>query len=91
MYGDVQAITEMVKYNKVDVKRLEELYLRLLPYMKAHPHVGAIAGKDKNNSCPKCGSKDLVGKMVKYTAAGTKRIQKQCKNCHSYSTFPESK
>lgn len=87
--GDVAAIVEMTKYNKVDVTRLEELYLRLLPYMKSHPHVGAIGGDNKNESCPKCGSLDLSFHKPRFTATGIKRIQKQCKSCHSYSTFTE--
>lgn len=89
MQGDVAAITEMVKYNKVDVKRLEDLYLRLLPYMKSHPHVGAIGGQDRNDSCPSCGSVELTRQRIKFTASGLKRIQKQCKGCHAYSTFAE--
>ncbi len=85
--GDKAAVKEMVAYNKQDVKVLEDVYLKLLPYMKNHPHVGAIDGNDKNNSCPKCGSEELVDNKIRYSAAGVKRTQKQCKTCHSYSTF----
>lgn len=86
--GDEDAIREMVKYDKGDVKILEMLYLRLLPYMKSHPHVGAIGGKDKNLSCPHCGSTDMISKRTRCTASGHYRLQKQCSSCHSYSTFP---
>jgi hypothetical protein len=85
--GDKSAVKEMVTYNKQDVKVLEDVYLKLLPYMKSHPHVGAIDGNDKNYSCPKCGSEDLVNPKIRYSAAGIKRIQKQCKNCHGYTTY----
>lgn len=84
MQGDKTALAEMVKYNKVDVIRLEELYLRLLPYMESHPHVGAIAGADKSTSCRNCGSDDLHFIGYKYTASGIKREQKHCNSCHSY-------
>jgi len=85
--GERAAVKEMVEYNKQDVRVLEEVYLKLLPYMKSHPHVGALDGNDKNHSCPKCGSEDLVNRKIRYSAAGVKRVQEQCKKCHSYSTF----
>ncbi len=85
--GEKAAVKEMVDYNKQDVKVLEDVYLKLLPYMKSHPHIGAIDGNDKNHSCPKCGSEEFSDSKIRYSAAGVKRVQKQCKNCHSYSTF----
>lgn len=84
MQGDIEAIKEMVKYNKVDVKRLEELYLRFLPYMKTHPHVGVMKNRDKLNSCTKCGSLDTYFVGHRYTATGIKKSQKHCNNCQSY-------
>ncbi len=84
MEGDKDAIVEMVKYNKVDVVRLEELYLRLLPYMATHPHVGAMVGEDKSNTCRNCGSDDLHFIGYRYTGSGIKREQKHCNNCNSY-------
>jgi ribosomal protein S27AE/DNA polymerase elongation subunit (family B) len=86
---DKQAIAEMVNYCKGDVTLLEEVYLKLLPYMKSHPAVGALGGQDKNNSCPKCGSTTFITRHTKhvFTATGIPRIQRQCKNCNSYTTF----
>lgn len=85
--GDPSAVKEMVAYNKVDVKVLEDVYLKLRPYMKGHPHIGAMSGDDKNHSCPKCGSDDLSTSKTRYTAAGIKKSQMQCNTCHSYSTY----
>jgi hypothetical protein len=87
LQGDVIAIKELAKYNKVDVKRLEELYLRIKPYIKSHPHLGAIAGEDRDCTCPYCGSNNMRHAGFRYTAAGIKKSQKQCNECHSYSTF----
>lgn len=84
--GDKQAVKDMVTYCKQDVQKLEDVYLKIRPYIK-HPHVGPLYGEDKQYSCPKCGSTDLNGAKIRYSAAGVKKIQKQCNNCHSYSTF----
>ncbi len=89
MNGDAKSMREMVKYNKVDVVRLEGVYNKLLPYMKAHPHIGAMSGQDKNHSCNKCGSTSFTPGQNKerFTAAGGKKLQRQCSKCYSYSTF----
>ena len=86
MDGDEKAVEKMVKYCKQDVKLLEEVYLRLRPYMKSHPHIGALSGKIRENSCPHCGYDKLTISKYRYTAAGLPRVQKICKNCNAYST-----
>jgi len=85
--GERKAVKEMTEYCKGDVQLLEDLYLKIRPYMRSHPHVGALDGNDKNHSCPKCGSEDMTQSKVRYTAAGVKKIQRQCKSCHGYATF----
>ncbi len=82
--GSKKALADMVTYNKEDVRCLEKVYLWLLPYMKSHPHVGALKGKDKFTSCPKCGSEEIKKNGTKYTRAGLIRQECQCKKCHSY-------
>lgn len=84
--GEAKAIKEMTNYCKNDVVILEELYTRIAPYAVGHPHLGAIAGKDRKESCPNCGGSDLVNSKTRYSAAGVERVQKQCKSCHAYST-----
>lgn len=84
--GDPDAIDEMLKYCKGDVKLLEKIYLRLLPHMTSHPHMGAMAGKERSDSCPHCGSNHLEKVRTRYTAAGVKKQQYQCRDCNSYST-----
>jgi hypothetical protein len=90
MRGDKKAIKEMVSYNKIDVVRNEEVYDIIKPYLKTHPHIGAMHGRDRNHSCPKCGGTtfDSSRNRLRYTASGIAKQQVQCKSCHSYSTFP---
>lgn len=85
MNGNKKALKEMVIYNKVDVDVLEKVYLKLRPYMKAHPHVGVLKGEDRNCSCNKCGSKNIKKNGLRFTAAGIKKQEIKCKKCHGYS------
>lgn len=91
MNADKKAVKEMVEYNKIDVVRNEQVYNVIKPYLKSHPHTGAMMGLDRNCSCPKCGSLDFVKgtTKIRYTAAGIGRVQKQCVECHSYTTFKQ--
>lgn len=47
-----KAWAEMKAYNIDDVRVLEWVYLKLRPWMKNHPNVAWLAGK---NGCPTCG------------------------------------
>jgi DNA polymerase elongation subunit (family B) len=91
MNGNKKALKDMVEYCKVDVVRLEQVYMKLRPYMRSHPHVGAIYGEDRNYSCPKCGSELLTTSKTRYSALGVEKVQKQCTSCHAYSTHPVTK
>jgi DNA polymerase elongation subunit (family B) len=89
MNGDEKALKLMLSYNVKDVELLERVYHRTKKYYKTSPHLGALMGKDKNHSCPKCGSThfDPSHNKIRYTASGNKKIQRQCSKCHSYHTF----
>lgn len=82
--GDKKALKKMVVYCKVDVERLEGIYNILRPYMKAHPHIGVLSGKDRLCSCNKCGSVKLKKNGIRVTAAGLKKQEIQCMACGSY-------
>lgn len=84
--GDKQAVKDMTEYCKGDVKLLEDVYLRIRPYLKNSPHLGVLHGESKY-SCPKCGCGEMEGSKIRYSAAGVKKIQKQCSQCFAYSTF----
>ncbi|MBU6390911.1 MAG: ribonuclease H-like domain-containing protein [Planctomycetota bacterium] len=85
MKGSKAALATTVAYCKEDVNCLERVYNYLLPYMNSHPHVGVISGQVRDESCPKCGSKNLKFNGVRVSAAGIKKQEVQCGNCHSYS------
>lgn len=88
LLGDKVALREMVNYCKKDVTKLVEVYKILRPYFKTHPHLGVLQGKDRHESCSKCGSENLAGiSKTRVTAAGLVKVQKQCNKCHSYTTF----
>lgn len=53
--GDEEALTYMQEYNDQDVILLEEVYLKLRPYMRSHPNV-AIYIEDSIPRCSHCGS-----------------------------------
>lgn len=57
--GDVIAIDEMCTYNKQDVVLLEEVYLKLRPWTKAHPNVAMYIDSTKT-MCSHCGSEDVT-------------------------------
>lgn len=86
--GDYSAIDEMVKYNKVDVIILEELYEKIRPYIKNHPHIGALKGESRTCSCKACGSTNLKKNGTRITAAGLYRQEWQCTNCGAYASYP---
>lgn len=57
--GNEESLQEMETYNKQDVRILEELYLRIRPWIRSHPNVGLYIGSDVT-VCPVCGSEDIT-------------------------------
>jgi hypothetical protein len=56
--GDQVALAKMEQYNRQDVIVLEEVYLRLRPWVKGHINLGLYGLSDKM-ICPNCGSTHL--------------------------------
>ncbi len=83
MNGDVKAFEEMSEYNIQDVRLLEEVYLRLRPWIKNHPNTGAYLDEAKP-VCPKCGSTHLHNRGFAYTQVG-KYQRYQCQSCGGWS------
>lgn len=61
---------KMLDYNIGDIITTEELYLRLIPYLKHQIHVGVFEG-GKKWSCPMTGSEDVTYWDYTVTPAGT--------------------
>jgi hypothetical protein len=57
-HGEKKALDEMLEYNEGDVLALEDLYVRLRPWLPNHPNLGLfVEGKD--GCCGRCLSKNL--------------------------------
>lgn len=81
-----KALNEMVRYCKMDVTVLEDVYMILNPYVKEKMHLGVMLGGNRWD-CPKCASGDIQLNGVKYTAAGLRQQQIRCKKCkHQWVT-----
>lgn len=75
--GDEKAVEEMTAYCKNDVQILEDVYLRLLPYMKSHPNLAS----PETHNCPKCNSSDIVKDGVRMRSSGARYQTYRCKGC----------
>lgn len=53
--GDDKALAYMEKYNRHDVELLEEVYMKLRPWIKGHPNLGLYVETDEV-VCPNCGN-----------------------------------
>jgi hypothetical protein len=83
MTGDAAAWRVMERYNKGDVTKLEEVYTRLLPWIRGHPNYG-LYSDDNRPVCPYCGGHHLVKKGKRYTTVLTYR-RWRCKSCGGWS------
>lgn len=87
MNDEPEAWQEMAKYNIQDVKLTEQLYHRLLPWIKGHPNV-ALYGEtndtdDDSPICPRCGNTEITRQGYAYTGV-SKFQQYQCKSCGAW-------
>lgn len=73
MDGDEEALEYMRKYNDQDVILLEEIYLKLRPWIRDHPNMGLYMELDKP-VCKNCGSSELTY-MEKYYYTQTGRFE----------------
>lgn len=56
-HGKSKALKEMVRYNRQDVRVLEDVYMALEPYVKGLPRLVDADGRE--DVCPTCGSAEL--------------------------------
>ena len=74
---------EMKKYNIIDTKLCEKVYLALRPWMDQHPNLGVYTSAQEP-VCTKCGSKNVE-------ARGTRALQQGlyqryfCQDCRGWS------
>lgn len=75
--GDNEAWEEMRHYNIQDVITLEEIYLKMRPFIRNHPN---ISNYEEKECCSKCGSEHLHWRGYAYTNVG-KYHRYQCQSC----------
>lgn len=78
-----KAWAAMRKYNIPDILSMEEVYLRLRPWVTGHPNVAAYSDSEKR-ACPVCGSTALVQDGVTYTNV-SKYNRYCCQSCGAWS------
>jgi hypothetical protein len=77
MRGDDKAWKLMEKYNKKDVTLLEDVYNKLLPWIKDHPNRSLFTDGEV---CSNCGSEKLQKRGHAYTQV-YKYQRYQCLSC----------
>lgn len=82
MTGNNRAWAEMKLYNLDDVIVLEEVYMKMRPWMTNHPNMGIYVEGEKP-VCPNCSGK-VQHRGTKYTATGIFK-QYHCLECGKYS------
>lgn len=81
MEGDEEALDYMLEYNKKDVTVLEEVYLKLRPWVKGHPNLNNFCELDIP-VCSICGSSALKELPGEYYYTGTCKYPLFiCKDC----------
>lgn len=81
--GNPRAWNAMRKYNIPDVLSMEEVYLKLRPWVSGHTNV-AVYTDDEHIACPVCGSEHVHQDGYSYTQVG-KYNRYQCDNCGAWS------
>lgn len=81
MADDKKAWQQMIKYNVQDVELLEQVYLKLRPWIEKHPHAGL---ENAQRACPKCGGEALQRRGKSVSASGT-YLRYQCMSCGGWS------
>lgn len=83
MNGNKEDWKHMEKYNKKDVTLLEDVYLKLRPWIKGHPNPALYNDKEVMQ-CPKCGGTHLH-KRGTYKTKVQEYQRYQCQDCFSWS------
>jgi len=80
--GDPSAWRKMKKYNKQDVVLLEQVYLRLLPWVKNHPSMAIL--NESLQGCKNCAGTNLEKRGTYPTNSGIKQMW-FCRDCRAWN------
>lgn len=81
--GEENALQEMVTYNEEDVRLLEDVYVKIRPYIKSHPNL-ALYAETEDMICPNCGGNKLTECGV-YTTMLNQYESLRCDCCGAVS------
>lgn len=81
MQNDYSSLVSMDEYCQQDVRALEDVYLKLRPYIQPHPNLGLYI-TENTHSCPSCGSEDLKW-GGEYTTMANVYDAFRCNSCGS--------
>lgn len=81
MNKDPDAWEKMEKYNRNDVIMLENLYNKLLPWIKNHPNLGLYT--EESHVCPHCGGNHFQ-KRGSYCTSTCRYNRYRCNSCGSW-------
>lgn len=86
MKGNPEAWQEMETYNIQDVVVLEEVYLKMRPWISDHPNMGILM-EEGRKICPKCGSGEMRTHRTKKTTTTNTQIYPLyvCGNCNGFA------
>lgn len=87
--GDEAALKEMAIYNVEDVRLLEQVYLKLRPWIKSHPNIGLYTLSD-GVVCPNCGSEKVEWVEGTYYYTQTSRYPVFVCECGAYGRSRKS-
>jgi hypothetical protein len=79
--GDAEALLNLKEYNEQDVYILEDLYIRLRPWINNHPNL-TLFSESYDSRCGICGSKSLKPIGYSITAVGKYPVHR-CNDCGS--------
>ena len=79
MAGDAESWNLMKAYNVGDIILLEELYLKMLPWITNHPNHGLYSDEERP-VCPNCGSEHVIKKGIMHTQAQSYQ-RYRCEDC----------
>lgn len=82
-HGEQKALSKMVRYNRQDVRVLEDVYDRMRPYVKGVPRL-VDANHRGEHVCPTCGGSDLERRGFYHTNASVFQ-RYRCRDCKRWS------
>ena len=85
-HGDPKALAYMNHYNESDIWALQDLYLKIRPWVSSHPNLGLFID-DNDPMCPYCMSKDLVEDGEYKTSVSSF----QCYRCQECGATPRGR